>query len=191
VWELPPIEPIIGEYRQHTVCCPACQQLVTAELPTDAPPGAFGPRATALMALLRGRFRLRLAEVVEFLSDVCQMPLGSASVVRACARVSAALAPIDAAIQETVQMQSHRNVDATSWPTETRKGWLWVAVSAVAVWLRIYTGRGQDELRNLLGAEYRGVVTSDRLSAYKLLPNEQRQLCWAHLIRNRLGLHAC
>ena len=31
VWELPPTEPIIREYRQHTVCCPECQQLVTAD----------------------------------------------------------------------------------------------------------------------------------------------------------------
>jgi hypothetical protein len=31
-------------------------------------------------------------------------------------------------------------------------------------------------------------VTSDRLSAYKLLANGQRQLCWSHLIHNLLGL---
>src|SRR6266542_2842935 len=151
VWELPPIEPIITEYRQHTVCCPACQQLVTAELPADAPPGACGPRATALMALLRGRFRLSLDEVEEFLADVCQLPLGSASIVRGCERVSVALAPVDAAIQEAVQTQPYVNVDETGWPTETRKGWLWVAVSAVAVCFRSGTGRGQDELRALLG----------------------------------------
>src|SRR5438552_16174517 len=71
VWELPPIEPIITEYRQHTVCCPQCQQLVTADLPPDAPPGAFGPRATALMAIMRGRYRLSLDHVVEFLAGVC------------------------------------------------------------------------------------------------------------------------
>lgn len=188
VWELPPIAPIITEYRQHTVCCPACQQLVSAELPEDAPPGAFGPRATALMAILRGRYRLSLDDVVEFFADVCQLPLGSTSIVGSCERVSAALAPVDAAIQEAVQMQPQVNVDETSWPTETRKGWLWVAVSAVAVCFRICTGRGQEELRTLLGAFYRGIVTSDRLSAYKLLPNGQRQLCWAHLIRNLVGL---
>ena len=74
VWELPPIEPIITEYRQHTVCCPQCQQVVTAELPAAAPPGAFGPRATALLALLRGRYRVSRDEVVEFLADVCQLP---------------------------------------------------------------------------------------------------------------------
>jgi transposase len=188
VWELPPIAPIITEYRQHTVCCPQCRQLVTATLPPDAPPGAFGPRATALMGILRGRYRLSLDEVVEFLADVCQLPLGSASIVRGCARVSEALAPVDAAIQEAVQRQPQVNVDETGWPTETRKGWLWVAVSTVAVCFRICTGRGQDELRTLLGASYRGIVTSDRLSAYKLLPNGQRQLCWSHLLRNLLGL---
>jgi transposase len=191
VWELPPIEPIITEYRQHTVCCPLCQQFVTAELPADAPPGAFGPRASALMALLRGRFRLSLDEAEEFLGDVCQLPIGSASIVRGCERVSQALAPVDVAIQQAVQMQPCVNVDETGWPTETRKGWLWVAVSAVAVCFRICTGRGKDELRNLLGPNYRGIVGSDRLSAYKLLPNGQRQLCWSHLIRNLLGLQEC
>jgi hypothetical protein len=39
LYELPPIEPIITEYRQHTICCPQSQQLVTADLPADAPPG--------------------------------------------------------------------------------------------------------------------------------------------------------
>ena len=188
IWELPPIAPTITEYRQHSVCCPQCQQIVTAELPADAPPGACGPRATALMAILRGRDRLSLDDVVDCLADVCQLPLSSASIVRGCDRVSAALAPVDAAIQAAVQTQPQVNVDETSWPTETRKGWLWVAVSAIAVCFRICRGRGQEELRALLGACYRGIVTSDRLSAYKLLPNGQRQLCWSHLVRNLLGL---
>lgn len=164
-YQLPPIEPFITEYRQHTVCCPQCRQFVTAELPPDAAPGACGPRATALLGILRGRYRLSLDDVLEFLADVCQLPLGSASIVRGCERVSAALAPIDAAIQQAVQTQPHLTVDETSWPTETRKGWLWVAVSAVAVCFRICTGRGQEELRALLAASYRGIVTSDRLSA--------------------------
>ncbi len=29
-----------------------------------------------------------------------------------------------------------------------------------------------------------GIVVSDRFSAYNHLPLEQRQLCWAHLIRD-------
>ncbi|MFZ0407185.1 MAG: transposase [Cyanobium sp.] len=36
----------------------------------------------------------------------------------------------------------------------------------------------------LLGHAFGGIVVSDRFSAYNSLPLEQRQLCWAHLIRD-------
>ncbi len=188
VWELPLIQPQITEYRQHTVCCPGCQQLVTADLPADAPPGAFGPRATAVMAILRGRYRLSLDDAAEFLSDVCNLPLSAASIVTSCERVSDALEEVDATIQAVVQASPHVNADETSWPIETRSGWLWVAVCAIATCFRIHTSRGQGALRHLLGEAYRGIVGSDRWTAYEQFPDGQRQVCWAHLVRNLLGL---
>ena len=36
----------------------------------------------------------------------------------------------------------------------------------------------------LLGHAFAGIVVRDRFSAYNHLPLEQRQLCWAHLIRD-------
>ncbi len=36
----------------------------------------------------------------------------------------------------------------------------------------------------LLGNSFGGIVVSDRFSAYNHLPLEQRQLCWAHVIRD-------
>src|SRR5205807_1533100 len=39
-------------------------------------------------------------------------------------------------------------------------------------------------LQALLGEAIRGVVGSDRWSAYSRLPLEQRQVCWAHLKRD-------
>jgi transposase len=188
VWELPLVQPHITEYRQHSRCCPGCRQLVTADLPPDAPPGAFGPRATALMALLRGRYRLSLDDAVELLADLWKLPLSSASVVMSCERASEALAPVDAAIQAVVQASPSVNADETSWPTETRKGWLWVAVSSLATCFRVHTSRSGPALRVLLGEAYRGIVGSDRFSAYGQYADGQRQLCWAHLVRNLRGL---
>jgi transposase len=48
--------------------------------------------------------------------------------------------------------------------------------------------RGSEELVRMLGANYPGLVTSDRWSAYRICG--RRQLCWAHLKRNleALGL---
>ncbi|MDP9313786.1 MAG: IS66 family transposase [Chloroflexota bacterium] len=187
-WELPVVHPHITEYRQHTRCCPRCRTLVTADLPADAPPGAFGPRATALMAVLRGRYRLSLDDTAELLADVCNLPLSAASIVTSCARTSAALAPVDAAIQAVVQASDHVNADETSWPTETRKGWLWVAVSTIATCFRIHQGRSGPALRHVLGETYHGIVGSDRWTAYAQFPDGQRQFCWAHLRRNLQGL---
>ena len=36
----------------------------------------------------------------------------------------------------------------------------------------------------LLGSSFGGIVVSDCFSAYNHLPTQQRQLCWAHLIRD-------
>jgi transposase len=187
-WELPVIRPHITEYRQYTRCCPGCRTLVTADLPPDAPPGAFGPRATTLMAVLRARYRFSLDDAAEFLTDVCNLPISAASVVTGCERTSEALAPVDAAIAAVVQEAETVNADETSWPTQTRKGWLWVAVCAIATSFRVHQSRSGLALRHLLGAAFLGIVGSDRFRAYEQYPDERRQICWAHLLRNLQAL---
>jgi transposase len=109
-------------------------------------------------------------------------------VATSCARLSAVLAPIDAVIQAHVQQQPQLWVDETSWREGTRRSWLWVAVSPAATCFRIHASRGQGALWQLLGEWYGGVVHSDRASVYHALPDQQRQLCWAHVIRNLQGL---
>lgn len=188
IWELPPFRALVTEYQQHSLCCPTCQQTVTAELPNDIAPGAFGARATALVGLLHGRYRLSIRETATFLNEVCQLPLSLGSVVSCCQRLSDALAPVDAAIQSVVQSAPVVWVDETSWNEQQQRCWLWVACTPVATCFRIEYSRSQAARRRLLGEAYGGIVHSDRACAYGDLPVRQRQLCWAHLKRNFLGL---
>ena len=188
VWELPPLQALVTEYQQLTVGCPSCQQPVTADLPADMPPGAFGPHLTALIGLLHGRYRLSTRETAALLAEVSGITLSLGSIITSCMRVSAALAPVDAAIQATIQTQPQVHVDETGWREQQQRGWLWVAVSPIATCFRIDPHRSQAALRQLLGDDYHGIVHSDRASAYHILPDTQRQLCWAHLMRNFQGL---
>jgi transposase len=188
VWDLPPITAHVTEYQQHTVCCPQCRQRVTAARPTDMPAGAFGPRLTALIALLHGRYRLSQRETAAFLTEVAAVDLSLGSINTCCERVSDALAPIDAAIHAVIQQQPVLHVDETGWREGSQRGWLWVAVSPIATCFRIDGRRSRPALERLIGAHYRGLVHSDRGSAYHGVPNAQRQLCWAHLLRNLQGL---
>jgi transposase len=187
VWEVPESHPHVTEYQYHTVHCPSCRALVTAPRPVDVPPGAFGPRVVALIALLHGRYRLSQREVVSLLTMVWHLPISVGSVAHLQQEASAALVPAHAEVQTAVMQAAHVHVDETSWREGPLKPWLWVAVSMVATLFLLQYGRGKRELQTLIGAAFAGVVTSDRLSAYNSLPVAQRQLCWAHLVRNLRG----
>jgi transposase len=164
ILELPPISARVSEYQCRTVSCPSCQQRVCGVLPPEMPPGAFGPRLTALIGLLHGRYRLSTRETVAFLREVAGVELSLGRVMSSCTRVRDALQPLDAAIQTMVQAHPAVWVDETSWCEQQRRGWLWVAVSPAATCFRIDPSRGQAALWQLLGAEYSGVVHSDRAS---------------------------
>jgi transposase len=189
VWEIPPITPHISEYQHHTVCCPQCQTLVRDDRrPTGAPPGGYGPRLTAFVALLRGEYHQSERDVATFLATLCGLPISLGSVVRCCDRMSAALAPVYTAIADAVRGQDVANIDETSWRETSQRVWLWTTVTAVATLFLVVGSRGAGALTTLLGATFRGIVGSDRWRAYNALADAQRQLCWSHLKRNFQGL---
>ena len=45
-------------------------------------------------------------------------------------------------------------------------------------------GRGQDAAKRLLGSELDGVLVTDQYAGYRFIDSSQRQLCWAHVLRN-------
>ncbi len=188
VWELPAVRPHVTEHQYHTVPCPTCQALVRAVPPPDVAPGAFGPRAAAVVALLRGSYHLSDQEVGTLLAELFGLPISDGSVVALQTTVSAAVATPYAAVQTVVQTAAVTNVDETGWKEAGARRWLWVVVTTAATLFHVASGRGAGVVRHLLGADFAGIVGSDRLKTYRCLAVDRRQLCWAHLIRNLLAL---
>jgi len=83
-------------------------------------------------------------------------------------------------------------VDETGAPTDNadggnpdrRRGWQWVMVTAVVTVFVQDLSRSGAAAIELLGNAFGGIVVSDRFSAYNHLATQQRQLCWAHVIRD-------
>ena len=188
VWELPEIRPSVTEYQYRTVACPDCGSLVTAPRPPEVPPGAFGPQVVAMVAALHGRFRLSNRELAEWCAQGYQLPISVGSVAHLQQVASAALAPAYGEVQQVVRAQPQTNADETSWRQEAKRAWLWVAVTAVATLFLVHASRGAKACTALLGADYAGIVGSDRYRVYNGIPADRRQLCWAHLVRNLRGL---
>lgn len=184
VWELPLVQPLITAHHFHSVCCHGCGELVTAPRPSTVPAGAFGPRAAAVVALLHGRYRISHREVVNLFGDLFRFPLSLGSVVSLQSHVSAALAPVYEQVQTRVQSAPVLNIDETGWKEAGARRWLWTVVGAMATLFVVANSRGRSVLQTLIGAEFGGIVGSDRARMYLSLPPQRHQLCWAHLVRN-------
>jgi len=61
---------------------------------------------------------------------------------------------------------------------------MWMALSKIAVCFMTAYGRGIDAARRLLGSELAGVLVAEQYAGYRFVGTSQRQLCWAHVLRN-------
>jgi transposase len=184
VVELLPLAVRVTEYQMAGRRCAQCGKRTRADLPVGVPRRPFGTRLTAVIALLSGRYRLSRREVRQLLQDLWQVRVSLGAVVCQEQAQSAALAPIVEEARAAVQQAVVVNMDETGWREDKQRAWLWTAVTATLTVFRIDRTRGGTAVEALLGAEFGGVVGSDRWSAYNRFPAERRALCYAHLKRD-------
>jgi transposase len=184
VVELLPLAVQVTEYQMIARRCQACGKRTRADLPAGVPRRSFGPRLTAVVALLSGRYRLSRREVRQLLHDLWAVKLSLGAVVRQEQAQSAALAPIVEEARCAVQQAAVVNMDETGWRQEQARAWLWTVVTAELTVFVINRSRSGAVVEAVLGSEFAGVVGADRWSAYNRFPAERRALCHAHLKRH-------
>jgi transposase len=134
-------------------------------------------------ALLVGRYRLSRREAVACLAELGEVELSLAALVHLEHVTSTAPGPVVDEVATAVRQASAANLDETVWRQGHRRAWLWTVVTQTLTLFRLDPSRGKAVVQALLGPDWAGIMGSDRYSAYRYLPLEQRQLCWAHLVR--------
>jgi transposase len=182
VAEVPPIQPVVDEYRLHRLRCPRCGTSTCATLPPGVPAGAFGPRLRAILSVLAGAYRLGKRPLRQLADDLLGLSISTGMIARLERQAAAELeAPVEG-LREYVRNADSAPIDETSWKQGRDKAWLWVAVTNLVTVFAIATSRGAEVARDLLGSDRRKVVISDRFCSYNWI--KRRQFCWAHLNRD-------
>jgi transposase len=184
VAELPAIAVRVSEHRLHGVCCPECATAGRAELPRELPRSAFGPRLQAAVVTLAVRNRVSRRDTTELARELFGVELATGSVDAIVQRTGAALAAPHTRLEQQIKSATVVNIDETGWKTAGGNRTLWGALTARTAVFRIAAGRHAFEARTLLGERFAGIVCSDRWRGYDYLDPSQRQLCWAHLLRD-------
>jgi transposase len=184
VTDLPPVQPVVTEYQLHVLVCPVCGTTTRAGLPLGVPPGGFGPRVQAIVALCTGAYHLSKRTTQDVMADLLGIPMALGTIANLeHATVQALAAPV-AEAQTYIHAQALAHLDETGWREGHSRAWLWVAVTTWVTVFLVRLSRGAKVAQELLGERFCGILVTDRWSAYTWYPTRWRQVCWAHLLRD-------
>jgi transposase len=182
--ELPVIVAEVTEYQAHARTCCCCGEVTRATIPAAIRAHSIGSRLTAVLSYLTGCQGLSKRGVEEIAETVFAAPISLGTVANLEQEVSAALAPAHREALAAARQADVKFADETSWKLWGKLCWLWAAATNNVAVFVIHAHRGARGLAALLGDDIHGIVHSDRWSVYRQVPDERRQLCWAHLKRD-------
>jgi len=81
-----------------------------------------------------------------------------------------------------LRRQSAVWADETSWWVGGPGWWLWTFTSPELTVYHVDASRGRDVVIEMLGEDFKGVLTSDCLSSYEKLPYKMHK-CYAHYLK--------
>jgi transposase len=182
VAEVPPVRPVVDEYRLHRLKCPRCRTSTCAVLPPGVPTGAFGPRLRAILSVLAGGYRLGKRPIRQLVFDLLGLTISTGMIARLERQGAAELAAPVEELRRYVRDAGSAHIDETSWWQGQDKAWLWGAVTDLVTVFTIATSRGAEVAKGMLGTAASKVVICDRFKGYMWI--KRRQFCWAHLRRD-------
>jgi len=177
----------VVENRCHGAGCDDCGHWTPAALPAGVYPFFLGPTLTALVALLTGKYRLSKRRTRELLIDLFGLEVSLGTVSECERRISDALAQPMQEAETFIRKNDIVGLDETSHRQNAALHWLWVAVTQFVVVYKIAKRRTAAVAKEILGANFAGIVVTDQHGGYDWIPEARRQLCWSHLYRKFIG----
>ena len=179
----------VVHYRRMAGRCPQCGKRVKGRVPKGYETG-YGPRLTALIAMLNAGMAVSRRKIEEGLNDVFGIPISQGAIDKCIKRAAGAIEPHYEAIGRAVRASPVNHVDETTWRQHGPAGkallWLWVLVNRFASFFRLAPSRKAEEFEALRGG-WVGTLVSDDYAVYRSW-EYGRQTCLAHLIRAAQGL---
>jgi hypothetical protein len=183
VFDLPEITYTVTEHQRFGGQCLCCGQKAIAGIPSDVPTGQMGPGLIAWIALMSGPFRMSTRSIQNLLAMQWGLSFSTGAISQSQEPVAEWLEPLYDQVGETIRQAPVAHADETTHFREQHRHWLWVLCTPQLAFFMIHASRGTKAARELLD-RFAGILISDRHGAYGAHPMSQRQLCWAHVIRN-------
>jgi hypothetical protein len=143
----------------------------------------MGPGLIAWIALMSGHFRLSTRSIQRFLEMQWGLHFRTGAISEAQEPVAEWLEPVVDHIGETLRRAPVAHADETTHFRGAQRLWRWVLCTPQLAFFMVHASRGRQAAGQLL-QNFLGVLITDRHGAYGIHLQDQRQRCWAHVIRH-------
>src|SRR5438132_9432320 len=194
--ELPELpKPLIKAYRGQICLCCQCGKKVRGTHPEVAPDqhGAtahrVGPRAHAAGQLLHHESGVTLRQVPRVLKTMTGLSITQSALTQAAIRAGTGAGPVAqhyAQLREAIKQEAAINTDDTGWRIGSEHAHLMAFESAQTALYQIRLQHRNQEVREVIGDHYAGVLSTDRGKSYdaKELAAVKQQKCLGHIQRS-------
>ena len=142
-------------------------------------------RSLALICVLGSGFHLTQFKIRNLLAQMMGLDFSVGAISQAHGKVAQALAaPVAEAVRSLAIDAPVVHMDETRYPREGSANWVWGAVQPKLAVFCVLPSRARYVAQDLLGQSPKGVLVTDRYAVYDFVGAEQRQVCWAHLLRD-------
>jgi transposase len=175
---------MVTEYHLQGGFCPCCNKVVYPCLPQGVIAGQlFGPRLLTLFGYMKAQMGVSVSELSEFSAEVLNLKISRGAVQNCIFRVSDAIQAAYEELGQVIPKQKALHIDETGWKEKGKRQWVWLFCNQVIAFFVISKSRGCQVLKDVLGENFLGALTSDFYSAYVMYASPKQQFCLAHLIR--------
>ena len=196
VTDIPVVVPIVTRYVTYSGYCVDCHKRVRSRHPEQISQASgaagvmVGPRAKALAADLKHRLGGSYGKVSEALNDAFGLQVCPSGWCQANQRLAKRARPVYQELIEVVRRSMVVHADETGWRIGTLSAWLWVFANQEATVYAIRDNRSSDVVVEIMGEEFKGILTSDCFVAYddKRLAAWLKQKCLSHLLKDLKGM---
>ena len=194
ITDLPALRrPEVSAYRLARCRCARCGQPVRARHPAVAPDqrGAtahrLGPRVLAAAHWLHYGLGVPIRKLPALLSTLTGVEVTQGALTQdALRRAAREVGQVYQALREQVRQAPVAYTDDTSWKVDGESAFLMTFTTADTTVFQIRARHRNDEVREVLPADYPGVMVCDRARSYDAgaLAAVRQQKCLAHVLRS-------
>ena len=168
----------VTRFRHHYYWCPHCKKAVHGTGIDELPGSYIGPNAKALSGFLHYQLSVPYNKIKTLFKEMFSLDFDPSSCVGFDKQIRMRGEALYEKLKNNLKDKPYLNVDETGWKNK----WLWCYADHRHAVYRIESGRGQKELKGVLGDIYKGVLISDLLGAYNGILS-LKQKCLVHVLR--------